>query len=105
MRDLTDNLEHCRGLAAWAKFVAGSLLLTGAVLALMQGYTPPGPAGEVFRNNLRNGIDATPLFYTECNVSADAEAKVIVPHDASDPHAIEDEHGGYKVIPECGGNQ
>jgi len=76
MRDLTENPKHRRGLAAWAKFVAGTLLLTGAVLILMQEYTPPGPAGEVFRNNLRNGIDATPLFYTECDVSADAEALI-----------------------------
>jgi len=40
-------------------------LLTGAILLLMQGYAPPGPVGEVLRNNLRNRIDATPLFYTE----------------------------------------
>ena len=50
---------------AWAKFVAGALLLASVVLVLMQGHTPPGPAGEVFRHNLRNDIDATPLFYTE----------------------------------------
>ena len=55
----------CRGPAAWAKFVAGTMLLTGAVLLLMQGYTPPGPAGDVFRHNLKNQIDATPFFYTE----------------------------------------
>jgi hypothetical protein len=30
----------------------------------MQGYAPPGPAGEVLRNNLQRRIDATPLFYT-----------------------------------------
>ena len=65
MRDSKDLRERGRGLAAWGKFVAGTLLLAGVVLALMQGYTPPGPAGEVFRNNLLHGIDATPLFYTE----------------------------------------
>ncbi len=54
-----------RGPAAWAKLAAGTLLLTCVVLLLMQGYTPPGPAGEVFRHNLQNRIDATPLFYTE----------------------------------------
>jgi hypothetical protein len=54
-----------RGLAAWARFAAGTALLAGAVFALMQGFTPPGAAGEVLRNNLRRGIDATPLFYTE----------------------------------------
>jgi hypothetical protein len=51
------------GLIAGVKFLAGTVLLTAVVLLLMQGYTPPGPAGEVFRNNLRNDIDATPLFY------------------------------------------
>ncbi len=54
-----------RGPADWAKFVAGTVVLTCAVLLLMQGYTPPGPAGDVFRNNLENDIDATPFFYTE----------------------------------------
>ena len=57
--------DSSRGPAAWARLVAGTLLLTFVVLLLMQGYAPPGPAGEVFRNNLQNGIDATPLFYTE----------------------------------------
>ena len=57
--------DSSRGPAAWAKLVAGTLLLTFVVLLLMQGYAPPGPAGEVFRNNLQNRIDATPLFYTE----------------------------------------
>ncbi len=50
---------------AWGKFAAGVLILLGVVLVLMQGYTLPGPAGDVFRNNQRNGIDATPLFYTD----------------------------------------
>jgi hypothetical protein len=54
-----------RRTAALAKFAVGVLLLTGAIVLLMQGYAPPGPAGDVFRNNLQNGIDATPLFYTE----------------------------------------
>lgn len=37
----------------------------------------------------------------ENGVSADAEAKVIVPHDASVPHAGEDEFGGYTVTTDC----
>jgi len=37
----------------------------------------------------------------ENGVYADAEAKVIVPHDASDPGAVEDEYGGYAIIPAC----
>ena len=50
---------------AWIRLVAGVLALTAFVLLLMQGYAPPGPAGDVFRNNLEAGIDATPLFYTD----------------------------------------
>jgi hypothetical protein len=53
------------GHVAWAKFAIGILLLAGTIFVLGQGYTPPGPAGEVFRNSLLRGIDATPLFYTE----------------------------------------
>lgn len=52
-------------VAGWAKLLAGALLLSGVILVLMQGHAPPGVAGEVLRNNLRNGIDATPMFYTE----------------------------------------
>ena len=65
MHNPVDYHEHRRGLLAWAKLAAGALLLVSVVLVLMQGHTPPGPAGEVFRNNLRYDIDATPLFYTE----------------------------------------
>lgn len=57
--------DDTREPLAWAKFVAGTMLLTFAVLLLMQGYAPPGPAGDVFRHNLENRIDATPFFYTE----------------------------------------
>ena len=52
-------------LVAWIQLAVGTLLLTAAALLLMQGYAPPGPAGDVFRNNQQYGIDATPLFYTE----------------------------------------
>jgi len=65
MHEDLNALENSRGPAAWARLVAGTLLLTFVVLLLMQGYTPPGPAGDVFRNNLENRIDATPFFYTE----------------------------------------
>ena len=61
------------GLVAGVKFAAGTVLLAAVVVLLMQGYTPPGPAGEVFRNNLRYDIDATPLFYTEVDSLAPDE--------------------------------
>ena len=65
MRDRADRPKDRPRWVAWGKFAAGVLVLLGVVLVLMQGYTPPGAAGEVFRNNQRNGIDATPLFYTD----------------------------------------
>ncbi|MHC4590214.1 MAG: ferrochelatase, partial [Planctomycetota bacterium] len=85
------------GLAAWARFAAGALLLAGAVLALMQGYTPPGAMGEVLRNNLRHGIDATPLFYTDlepCDATAGLEsgqdAAVLLIHLGTPKTELED---------------
>ena len=65
MAATADQRTHRRGLTPWVRFLAGVALLAGVVLVLMQGYTPPGPAGQVFRHNLRHGIDATPLFYTD----------------------------------------
>ncbi|MBN1588390.1 MAG: hypothetical protein JW888_02640 [Pirellulales bacterium] len=52
-------------LAAWTRFATGTLLLGGLIVTLMQGYTPPGPAGDVFRNNQLHDINANPLFYTD----------------------------------------
>jgi hypothetical protein len=60
-------------LAGFAKLIAGGLLLTGAVLLLMQGFAPPGIAGDVIRNNQQRGIDATPLFYTGVESAAVGE--------------------------------
>lgn len=65
MNDSAPHSHDHGGAGAWVKLVGGILLLTAFVLLLMQGYAPPGPAGEVFRNNLETGIDATPLFYTD----------------------------------------
>ena len=65
MHDGSEQSGYRGGRSAWVKLILGSLLLAGAVFGLSRGYTPPGPVGEVFRNNLQNGIDATPLFYTE----------------------------------------
>jgi len=59
------SARRCVGFAACVRLVAGIALLVAAVQFLMRGYTPPGIAGAVWRHNLRTGIDATPLFYTE----------------------------------------
>ena len=65
MNERTTNSSASRGKSGWLRLIGGTLLLTAFVLLLMQGYAPPGPAGDVFRNNLEAGIDATPLFYTD----------------------------------------
>lgn len=41
----------------------------------------------------------------ENGVAAEAEARVIIPHDSSGDTAVENEDGGYTVIPECGGDR
>ena len=64
MSDETVSVDK-RRYTAWLKLTAGTLLLAAVVLLLTLGNVPPGPAGDVIRNNLQKGIDATPLFYTE----------------------------------------
>ena len=53
------------GLTGWLRFTIGLILLLGFAYILSRGVSPPGVAGEVLRHNMRHGIDATPLFYTE----------------------------------------
>ena len=73
MDESAKKSQRHSGLVAAMQFLAGTVLLAAVVVLLMQGYTPPGPAGEVFRNNLRHDIDATPLFYTEVDSLAPDE--------------------------------
>ena len=54
----------------WVRFFVGLALLLGFAWFLSRGYAPPGIAGEVIRNNLHHGIDATPMFYTEIEQGA-----------------------------------
>ena len=65
MRGPAEHRGRSPRWTGWIRLSVGVLLLTGTILILMQGYAPPGPAGAVLRNNLQQGIDATPLFYTE----------------------------------------
>ena len=53
------------GVWGWLGLVGGLAFVLGFGFFLAQGYTPPGPMGEVLRNNQRFGLDANPLFYTE----------------------------------------
>jgi hypothetical protein len=50
------------------------VLLAAVVGFFASGYSPPGPLGEVLRHNQSEGIDASPLFYTEVENMRDLEA-------------------------------
>ena len=57
------------GLKGWLGLAGGLVLLCALAFLLAQGYTPPGPMGEVLRHNQRFGTDANALFYTEVDGS------------------------------------
>ena len=50
---------------SWFRFILGILLLTAFVLVVTIAPVPAGFAGDVIRHNIEEGIDATPLFYSE----------------------------------------
>ena len=49
----------------WGRLFVGLGVIALFYLLLTVGALPAGMAGEVLRNNLDKGIDATPFFYTE----------------------------------------
>ena len=59
-----------QAISRWSRFLVGMALLFGFAYFLSRGYTPSGSTGEMIRHNLKYGIDATPLFYTEVEDSA-----------------------------------
>ncbi|MCB2199372.1 hypothetical protein KQI63_08210 [bacterium] len=61
-----------RKLLRVLRLTAGSLLLALFFIVLSFGPLPSGTAGKVVRNNLDEGIDATPFFYTEADGVASA---------------------------------
>ena len=66
------SAEGCR----WARFLAGLLLVLLFAFGAIPGLQQLGPVSEV-RDVIRNsGIDATALFYTECEESFEAEASI-----------------------------
>jgi len=52
-------------LRQWLRFVTGLALLAMTAGFFMSGLTPPGVCGEVLRHNQTEGINASPLFYSE----------------------------------------
>jgi hypothetical protein len=63
--DVLNRRTSASGATPWLRLAAGAAALLALFCFLSRGYAPPGAAGDVIRHNLRNGIDATPIFYTE----------------------------------------
>ena len=60
----------------WVRFLAGVLLILAFAFGLIPALERLGPVREV-RDAIRNrGIDATALFYTESDVSGEAEVSI-----------------------------
>jgi len=60
----------------WARFFAGLLVILLFVFVVIPGLQRLGPVRKV-RDAIENrGIDATALFYTESEVSSEAEASI-----------------------------
>lgn len=60
--------ETARNLGVWALAAGFALLLLSTVLPWL---SKNGYAGEVVQRNYLDNIDATPLFYTECERTAE----------------------------------
>ena len=66
------------------RLAVGLALLTAVAGFFASGYSPPGPLGEVLRHNQEQGIDASPLFYTEVENMQELEAGLAAPDRGAD---------------------
>jgi len=57
-------------LKRWVNFAFWLSLLVCFAFLLSQGFAPSGAIGDVIRHNIKNEIDATPMFYTEVEDSS-----------------------------------
>ncbi len=60
----------------WTRFLAGVLLIFLFAFGVIPGVQRLGPVREVHEAIQESGIDATALFYTESEVSSEAEASI-----------------------------
>jgi hypothetical protein len=61
-------IRTARNIGIWAAAIGVAVLLLSTVLPWL---SENGYAGEVIQRNYRENIDATPLFYTECERTAE----------------------------------
>jgi hypothetical protein len=60
----------------WLRFITGLLALALAIAFFASGWSPPGICGEVLRHNQAEGIDASPLLYSEVEHMSELEEGV-----------------------------
>jgi hypothetical protein len=60
----------------WTRFVAGVVVLLVFAFGVIPGLQRLGPIREAHEAILRSGIDATALFYTEAEISSEAESSI-----------------------------
>ena len=61
----------------WAQFLGGLLVILLFAFGAIPALQRLGPIREVREVIRRSGIDATALFYTESDVSSEAEASIL----------------------------
>lgn len=60
----------------WARFLTGVIVILLVAFVVIPGVQRLGPIREVRDAIERSGIDATALFYTESEVSGEAESSI-----------------------------
>ncbi len=65
-----------KAFVRWARFLAGVLVILLVAFVVIPGVQRLGPVREVRDAIERSGIDATALFYTESEVSGEAESSI-----------------------------
>lgn len=60
----------------WARFLAGATVILVFAFAVIPGLQQVGLIREVHDAIQKSGIDATALFYTEAEVSSEAESSI-----------------------------
>ena len=63
-------------LARWVQFLTGLLAIFAIVFGVLPAAQRLGPVRDVHEAIERSGIDATALFYSEIDVSSEAELSI-----------------------------
>jgi hypothetical protein len=67
---------RCGRKDRWGRFLAGWLVILLFAFAVIPALQRLGPVREVRQAIQNTGIDATALFYTDSDVSSEAEASI-----------------------------